>query len=147
MDRCALVRRNPWGRGRIPLSMVALLLEIPAVRRHRASIAYGMVVAMLVLLLVSAASFISVQSVGLGDLRYIGTDSGVTAGVVSRLVLMVGAVIGLAGWAIRAYSAPVDPTPAAVARHAGIVRVAAGAGLLAVAVSGAITSGAGHLFG
>lgn len=127
--------------------MVALILEIPAVRRHRTSIAYGIVVAMLVLLLVSAASFISVKSVGLGDLRYIGTDSGVTAGVVARLVLMVGAVIGLAGWAIRAYSAPVDPTPAAIARHAGVVRMAAGAGLLAVAASGALMSGAAHLLG
>jgi hypothetical protein len=129
--------------------MVALLLEIPAVRRHRVAIAFGMWVAMLVLLLVSASTFLAVKSVSLGDLRFIGTDQGVASGVVSRLVVMMAAVLALAAQAIRTYAQPVEPdaSPVAAVRQAGVIRLAAGAGLLVVASTAALLSGAAHLLG
>lgn len=156
-ERCPVGAKGPGAQGYRPgrrtlRGMVELLLEIPAVRRNRVAIAFGMWVAMLVLLLVSASTFLAVQSVSLGDLRFIGTDQSVASGVVSRLVVMMAAVLALAAQAIRAYALPVQPvhggsSPAAAARQAGVIRLAAGAGLLVVAVSGALLSGASHLFG
>lgn len=129
--------------------MIAYLFDLPRLRRHRESASYGMWLALLAVLLISAITFLAVRSVSLGDMRVIGTDNGVTSGVMSRLIVAVVALTGLGGLAVRSWAAPAvaDGDSAGLAQRAGVIRIVAGASLLLVALVGSGAASFANLLG
>lgn len=128
-------------------------------RRPLVAVTLGLWLAVLSAMLLGSATVLALDTVSLGDMRWIGTDPSITSDVMSRMAVFAGLAVFVTMALLKSWLGPVR-TPAAAgpaARsqavapgtvgHAAVVRIVAGSALLLTAGAGMVAVQASQLFG
>lgn len=136
---------------------------MPPRRRPLVAVTLGLWLAVLSAMLLGSATVLALDTVSLGDMRWIGTDPSITSDVMSRIAVFAGLAVFVTSTLLKSWLGPVR-TPAAAgpaagpaARsqavapgtvgHAAVVRIVAGSALLLTAGAGMVAVQASQLFG
>lgn len=125
-------------------------------RRPLVAVTLGLWLAVLTAMLLGSATVLAIDTVSLGDMRWIGTDPSVTSEVMSRMAVFAGLALFVTGALAKSWLGPVRTSAAAgvagpiatpgTASHAAVVRIVAGSALLLTAGAGMVVVQASQLF-
>ena len=118
---------------------------MPLGRRPLFAVTLGLWLAVLLAMLLGSATILAVDTVSLGDMRWIGTDPSVTSVVVDRMTLFVALAVVVSAVMVRVWvgAAPASNATTTAgssvsAVHAGVIRLVAGGALLLTATAAMI---------
>ena len=134
---------------------------MPLGRRPLFAVTLGLWLAVLLAMLLGSATVLAVDTVSLGDMRWIGTDPSVTTVVIDRMTLFAALAVAVSVALVRVWVSPgvggtdagvTSDAPAAAmavspAVHAGVIRLVAGGALLLTAVGAVVLVQLARLLG